>query len=294
MTAATHLAADPPTRKAAYRMFRCMGSRRLAIPTISLAFSCLAFATPAAAIYRVIASAGVSAGSGTCNDIQNTGELTAPSASASATSCPSGSAEATADLTTASISLFAFADSTPQTLTITSAEAEFFDVLHFQVPPEMQDQPFDLGVVFVLDGFISADATPTVTTLLSSRCVLIDLDSVQVFDGLLVDTSPVSGLRTVHGTLLITPPDYTMNVSMHLLAPGLTEGTVDFLTTAALQLAVPAGVTYTSDSGVFHAPEPGAAALGAVASIVLAALGARARGGQNLKNEGPSDGERTG
>jgi hypothetical protein len=77
-----------------------------------------------------------------------------------------------------------------------------------------------------------------------------------------------------------------MNVSMHLLAPGLTEGTVDFLTTAVLQLTMPAGVTYTSDSGVFLAPEPGAAALGAVASIVLAALGARARGGQNLKRGG--------
>jgi len=249
----------------------------------SLAWASLVAPPPAAASYLVVATAGVSVGSGICTDIDNSGVLTAPSASASA-ACPSGSAQAFVDISTASMGVYAFADSTPQALTITSAEAEFFDQVHFHVPPALDGQPFSLGVAFALDGAISADATPTATALLTSRCVLTDVSSQQQYDGLFVDTSPVSGLRTIPGTLSITPPDYTMNVSMHILAPGLTEGTVDFSTSAELQLAVPPGVTYDSDSGVFHAPEPGTDAIGTAAATSLAAVGARALARQRRRS----------
>lgn len=247
----------------------------------SLAWASLVAPPPAAASYSVVATAGVSAG--ICTDVDNSGVLTAPSASASA-ACPSGSAQAFADISTASMGVYAFADSTPQVLTITSAEAEFFDQVHFHVPPALDGQPFSLGVAFALDGAISADATPTVTALLTSRCILTDLSSQQQYDGLFVDTSPVSGLRTIPGTLSITPPDYTMYVSMHMLAPGLTEGTVDFSTSAELQLDVPPGVTYDSDSGVFHAPEPGTDAIGTAAAAALAAVGARALARQRRRS----------
>ncbi len=237
---------------------------------------CLA-TTPAAASFFVVAKAAVSAGNGSCNDIDDSGVLAAPSASASALGCANGAAGATVDIATASMGLFAFADSTPAAGTITSAEAEFFDVVHFHVPPALDGQPFDLGVVFAVDGVMTPDVAPTVTTLLTSRCVLTDVSSSTGYDGLLVDTSSVSGLRTIPGTLSITPPTYTMNVSMHMLAPGLTEGSVDFHDTAELQLAVPAGVTYDSDSGVFHAPEPGAFSTGAAAYGALAVVRLRVR-----------------
>lgn len=243
---------------------------RLLCCTAVVASACIAVAAPADAAYFVVAKASASAGDGSCSDVDDSGVLNAPSAAASA-ACATGTAEATVDLATASLGVVAFADSTPQDVTISSAEAELFDVLHFQVPPAMQGQPFALGVVFAVDGAMTPDAAPHITTtLLLSRCVLADLGSIATFDGLFVDTTPVSGLRTIPGTIEITPPGYAMNVSMHMNAPGLTEGTVDFLTTGALQLALPPGVTYTSDSGFFHAPEPGAAAIRLAAIAALA------------------------
>lgn len=106
--------------------------------------------------------------------------------------------------------------------------------------------------------------------LFTARCVLTDTGTQQQYDGLIIDTSPTSGLRTISGTLTITPPDSAMNVSMRLYAPGITEGAVNFLNTGRLWLEVPPGVTYTSDSGVFQAPEPGGAAIGAAAALSLA------------------------
>ncbi|RIL06547.1 MAG: hypothetical protein DCC71_06465 [Proteobacteria bacterium] len=233
-----------------------------------LGCACLAVASPAAG-YAVVAKAGVTLLSGGCSDSDDSGVLAAPSASASAL-CSNGAAQAFADLATASIGLLAVADSTATVQTLSTAEAELLDVVHFQVPPAMSGQPFTLGVAFTVDGVITPDADPYFTALLSSRCILTDVSNFDSFDGLFTDTTPVSGPRTVSDTIQITPPDYSMNVSMHMLAPGLTEGTIDFLTTGELQLAIPPDVTYTSDSGVFHAPEPGSAATCAAACAALA------------------------
>jgi hypothetical protein len=238
-----------------------------------LACACLAFAAPAAS-YAVFASAGATdVSSGSCSDSDVTGVLAAPSASASA-ACANGEAQAFADLTTASVGLFASADSTPLNSMIVSAETELQDVLHFQVPPAMNGQPFSLGVAFALDGVITPNADPYFSGpgLLTSRCVLTDQGNFDSFDGLFVDTAPVSGMRIASDTIEITPPGYSMNVSMRMIAPGLTEGTIDFLATGKLHLALPPGVTYTSDSGVFHAPEPAASAIGAAAFASLALL----------------------
>jgi hypothetical protein len=247
--------------------------RRRRLPRAALvAYASLALGATDAASYAVVAKAGVTdVSGGSCSQSDDSGVLAAPSASASAT-CPSGSAGALADLTTASVGLFVSANSTPQAQMVSSAETELLDVVHFQVPPAMNGQPFSLGVTFALDGVITFDADPYVTALLSSRCILVDVSNFDSFDGLFTDTTPVSGLRTVSDTIQITPPSYSMNVSMHMLAPGLMEGTIDFLTTGELQLALPPGVTYTSDSGVFHAPEPAAAAIAAAAFASLALL----------------------
>lgn len=234
------------------------------------ACACLTRVTLADASYLVVAKAGATdVSGGSCSQSDDSGVIAAPSASASVT-CPGGTADAIADLTTASIRLFAAADSTPQAQMVVSAEAELFDVVHFQVPPAMNGQPFSLGVAFALDGVITPDAAPYTSGLLTSRCILSDQGNFDTFDGLFVDTAPVSGLRIASGTIEITPPAYAMNVSMHLIAPGLTEGTIDFSTTAELQLAMPPGVTYTSDSGVLQVPEPSAAAIGAAACVALA------------------------
>jgi hypothetical protein len=254
--------------------FARVPARRLAWAA-SLVLAGIAVATPAAASYFVVAKATASLGTGSCNDIDDSGVLTAPSASASALACPSTAAGAEVDIATASMGVFAFADSTPGFTNLASAEAEFFDVVHFDVPAVLEGQPFELGVVFAVEGVMTPDAAPHVNTLLTSRCVLGDLNSSDTYDGLLIDSTPVSGLRTIPGTITITPPAYSMNVSMHMLAPGLIEGTVDFLTTGELLLEIPPGVTYTSDSGVFHAPEPGAGAVGAAAGASLAVARSR-------------------
>jgi len=239
-----------------------------------LACACFAVATPAAANYFVVARAGVTALNGTCSDDDDSGVLVATSASAAAT-CPTGTAEASVDLATASMRLFATADSAPSADVVSTARGEIQDVLRFQVPPAMQGEPFALQVQFVLDGEISPDALPYLpyfTVLLSSRCTLTDFSNFDQFDALVTDLAPIGVPRIRGGTISITPPDYAMNVSLQMLAPGLKEGTIDFLSTAELRLAAPEGVTYTSDSGVFQAPEPGAAAIGWAAIAALALL----------------------
>jgi len=236
--------------------------------TALLASAAFAVTKPAAADSFVIAQAILS---GACSADDFSGVLVAPSASASV-ECPSGTAEASVDIATASMRLFASADSTPPTDTISTARGEIQDVLHFQVPPSMQGEPFELEVQFLLDGVISSDALPNFSVLLSSRCTLTDFSNLDQFDALVFDLAPIGGRRTRDGVLSITPPDYAMNVSLQIIAPGLREGTIDFRQTAELRLALPEGVTYTSDSGVFQAPEPGAAAIGGAAIASLALL----------------------
>lgn len=231
----------------------------------------LACATPAWAGYFAIARAGASVGNGSCTDLGDSGVLVAPSASASALGCLGAAAEAFADISTASMGLLVSADSTSQAVSIANAEAEFFDVVHFQVPPDLEGQPFELGVFLEVDGVMTSDAAPQVSVLHRSRCILTDLGSFAGYDGLVIDQVPTSGRRIFPGTLTITPPSYAMNVSMHILAPGLVEGTVDYRATSRLLLDLPPGVTYGSDSGVFQAPEPGATALGAAITVTLVA-----------------------
>lgn len=230
-----------------------------------------AVATPASG-YAVFASAGATdVSGGSCSQSDSSGAIAAPSAAASVT-CPGGAAEAMADLTTASVALFASADSTPTAQMVVSAETEFLDRLTFQVPPAMQGQPFLLGVTFAIDGAITPDATPSSGSLLTSRCIVTDSGFASSFDGLFVDVVPVSGLRTVSGSVEVTPPAYAANVSMRMITSALTEGTVDFLGRGEMRLTLPPGVTYTSDSGVFQAPEPGAAAVAIAACAGLAAV----------------------
>jgi hypothetical protein len=271
-----------------------MRTRRSLLATLvvaTLVVASLGAASAAAAASFVVAKAGVSVGTGSCTDIDDSGVLSAPSANAAAT-CPSGSAEARVDLTNASLGIFASADSTPQATTISNAESELFDRLHFHVPPELDGQPFSLGILFAVDGAMGAGATPNTGLLLSARCTITDIDSAQGFDGLAIETTPFSGTRTFPGVLSVTPPDYTINVSMHMLAPGVTEDVVDFLTSGTLYLGVPSGVTYDSDSGVFFAPEPGAPAIAGAAAAALAAVSARAHRGLRARRSANRAGSR--
>ena len=249
-------------------MARMRTRRSLLAP---LVVASLGAASTAMAASFVVAKAGVSVGSGTCTDTDDSGVLSAPSANAVAT-CPSGSAEARVDLATASLGVLASADSTPQATTISTAESELFDRLHFHVPAGLDGLPFSLGILFAVDGVMGAGATQTTGALLNARCTITDMGSFDVFDGLAIETTPFTGTRTFPGVLSVTPPDYTINVSMHMLAPGVTEDVVDFLTSGTLHLTVPPGVTYDSDSGVFFAPEPGAPAIAAAAAGALAAV----------------------
>jgi hypothetical protein len=175
-----------------------------------------------------------------------------------------------ADIATASVGLFVAADSTPTVTALSSAEVEFLDVVRFEVPLALSGQEIEIEVACVLEGTMTLDAAAFMGgVLLQSRCALADSAGANLFDGLFVDMSPVSGVRVRSGSVTITPPDYAMNVALRMRAPGLSEGFLDFRDSFEIRFSTPPGVTYTSDSGVFQAPEPSAAAAGAVGFAFL-------------------------
>jgi len=148
-------------------------------------------------------------------------------------------AYASASLHTASLKIKALASGTG----FASAGAKITDTIMFQGAYNgiCDGQPcYSIPVSFTVDGTISGQQD------LSAG---IRLGSVEVHQKV------ASGVTTVFSGLIHTTGP--LSLCMYLNTDGYVyDGFIDFTNTAQFSWQLPSGVTYTSDSGAFLAPEP--------------------------------------
>lgn len=219
-----------------------------------------------------------------CQDIDNPGLLIATVAHALA-SCSnvSGSAlaESTADLPTATAALRL--EATPANVSNAAGQTQLVDSFLFQDPTKVlaPGEPLIVGVTFTLDGAVapgSLTSNPAYSYLDYSLSLVdfyyaADPDALFQANGAIM--TPTSGALQFTDTIEVRQPFLNAQLVMNLSGPGLTEGLVDYI--ASIELDLPAGITWTSTSGVLlTVPEP-APILANVALLVSLALLRRRR-----------------
>lgn len=246
---------------------------RLAAEMLAALTSVLLATTATAQINQV--SATTSAVTSGCFDTDNTGLITANAAHALATcATASGSAlaESTADLPTATAALRL--EATPVNVSNAAGQTQLVDNFLFQDPTHVlaPGEPLIVGVTFTLDGAVapgSLTANPGVYSYLAYSLSIIDFysgaDPDALFQANGTIMSPTSGAMEFSGEIEVRQPFLNAQLSMSVLGQGLTEGSVDYVASIALDL--PPGITWTSTSGVLlTVPEPDPM-LGAFAAI---------------------------
>jgi hypothetical protein len=210
-------------------------------------------------------SATTSAVTSGCLDTDNTGLLIATNAHALA-SCASASgsalAESTADLPTATAALRL--EATNASVSNAAGQTQLVDNFIFQDPTQVlaPNEPLIVGVTFTLDGAVapgSLTANPGVHPYLAYSLSIIDFyygaDPDALFQANGTILTPTSGAMQFTDTIEVRQPFLNAQLVMNLLGQGLTEGSVDYVASIALDL--PAGITWTSTSGVLlTVPEP--------------------------------------
>ena len=214
-----------------------------------------------------------------------------------------GSASASADLATAS--LHTFATNTQGQLNVT-AGASFQDTLHFFNPA---GTPFFVGLGFLSDGDLSVAAPSAGGAVNTDFTVSTDSSRSETFVAILDGgsqfgcptdfvpcfptefdrgwtggffSSDIPGKVIFSGFVSLsgTHPFMTIGLSSNLILTG-APATFDYGQTTSVQLSLPDGVTFTSDSGVFdqdltptmpaQAPEPAGIALLGAGLLLIAA-----------------------
>ena len=236
---------------------------------------------PAAAAQPFGVTAGAGAVAQPCVDDDQTGYV-APSASATASCVASdevamASAETHGDLATGIFTVSASADSTQSAGATADSLVRFLDRLTFQVPQGLlgPDEPLAVHVSFTLDGSVSGNAAPPLSTghFLEYRFDFSDLSDFSdshTFSVTDVISAPTSGVLPYAKDVLVRGPFFRVEVVSDHVEAACTEGSVDYIATVAID--APDGVTWTSETGAFLVPEA-SAALGAAAMLLaLSAL----------------------
>jgi hypothetical protein len=218
-----------------------------------------------------------------CQDIDNTGLLIATFAHAlSSCSNASGSAtaESTADLPTATAALRL--EATPANVSNAAGQTQLVDSFLFQDPTQVlaPGEPLIVGVTFTLDGAVapgSLTSNPAYSYLAYSLSLVdfyyaADPDALFQVNGAIM--TPTSGAMQFTDTIEVRQPFLNAQLVMNLSGPGLTEGLVDYV--ASIDLDLPAGITWTSTSGVLlTVPEPAPLLANAALLVSIALLRAR-------------------
>jgi hypothetical protein len=234
--------------------------------------------------HSVGGTVSIFAGVPNCNDSDQivNSQLSSATTAAQCTAAngASSSASSHADLTTGSVGLGFVASPVAGGYAGGAGQSSLTDQLHFTVAGGIgQNEDLLLPVTFTLDGSLSPDALfdPVYGRYLDYNFSFSDFASSDPEHALAaygpVTTTPFVGPLTFSKVVKIRGAFLTASVALDLFAPGITQGSVDFLHTATVALDLPPGVSFTSDSGVFlTAPEPAGAALGAASGLALAAL----------------------
>ena len=244
---------------------------RLAV-ALAVTFGACATAGAAWAQVGARASAGAFARSCSFSDVEG---YAVPSAHV-AGSCngdenSSASVEAASSLATGDLLVSELADTTTSNASA-NATAELFDRLMFSVPGGGTDD-ITVHVTFDLDGSMTAPQTfDAEQKFLRYVFVLTDANafgpghSLNVSDGL---TAPNAAPLVFESDVLISWP-YAAEVLAQLSGSSIYEGGLAY--SSGVALSVPPGVTWTSQSGPFLAPESSSTLGGAAMLRALAVL----------------------
>jgi hypothetical protein len=255
---------------------------RLASGALVAWIGCM-LAPAAAAQFGVTAGAGAVAPP--CVDSEQTGYV-APSTSANASCTGSdgignASGETDADLRTGIFAVSAAADSTQAVGATANSVVRFNDRLTFQVPQGLlaPEEPLTVHVSFTLDGTVSGDAAPPLSTghFLEYHFDFTDLTESSDTHSFSVDdviSAPTTGVVPYAKDVLLRSPFFWAEIVADQVEAACTEGSVDYVATVAID--VPPGVTWTSETGAFLAPEPAAGIAALAVGLALAALRTRA------------------
>jgi hypothetical protein len=89
-----------------------------------------------------------------------------------------------------------------------------------------------------------------------------------------VISAPTTGVVPYAKDVLLRSPFFWAEIVADQVEAACTEGSVDYVATVAID--VPPGVTWTSETGAFLAPEPAAGIAALAVGLALAALRTRA------------------
>lgn len=251
---------------------------------ISWTLGCLAWcaAGPAAAIAYMGGVVSATAGSGTCS-----GGLLVPLNTAQdsfaldrGASCAGGSASAKlrGDAATASVGLLALSSGNGFGSSQVAAQVYLTDAWQIAVPAGTPRGPINLPVTLHLDGLVSAAAQyhPSFGRYLDYALTIGQQYTSNVFSAYGQVKSAGAFAQSFSGmvSMQYQGAPLTMSIELSLFLPGLLEGSVDFYNTASISMALPAGFSASTSSGlplVFApVPEPGGAALLSAGLCVLA------------------------
>lgn len=256
---------------------------------VLLPIVCLGFAELASAqAHSVAATVSLFAGVPNCTDSDQIAPSQIPRATTfaacTAANGASASGAARADLTTGSVGLELFARPVAGGYAGGAGQSSLTDRLHFAVAGGL-DPGEDLlvGVTFTIAGTLSPDALfqPIYGRFLDYSLSFSDFTASGT-----VTATPGPGPSTFSEVVSLTSPFLTADVAMTLFVPGIEQGGVEFLDAATVELDLPAGVTFTSESGVFlTAPESTSTALAVASVSTLACLCRRRSRSGRLRRE---------
>lgn len=185
--------------------------------------------------------------------------------------CATASASASADFASGSIGAAAVATADDQFVFggVANASAGLFDTLYFDVPGAPSGTVTDIGVTFMVHG--------TGFGYFGSSLETSEGDAVGFSIGPGSPLLPLDGTYTYSGELPLIGEDPTATLELGIMLSCSGKCAADFADTSGVSLELPAGVAFTSASGLLltqplaEVREPDALALfgGAVAGFVV-------------------------
>jgi hypothetical protein len=171
--------------------------------------------------------------------------------------------------------------------------AQNSDVLHFSIPGASASTVTNLSITFSIDGnLLTSTAAGDSAAEMQANLTFAGGHFAETFDqsgssayqpvasGLQVTgwaassfSSNTAGKIIFNGTISVTGPTADVSVAETLSGFGALGSSANYYNTGVVSISSPAGVTYTSDSGVFLSnpvPEPGIIALVGLALPMLA------------------------
>ena len=265
-----------------------MQTRPLSV-LLGIGCAMLLSSSPASATARTGGVISLVGGSGSCNvnELVPLDSLQDTFALSRTTGCSgtSASADLRADAATGSIGMRAASSGNGLGSSQVAAQVSFMDLWSIGVPAGLAPGTFTIPVTLKLDGMVSPSAVYAFDRFIDYGMSFRDFYAGLAPPRLLQRSGSITSAGNYAlnfsgnvefrylGPGSALPP--TAEVALNLSMPGFREGLVDFYNTASVVLALPAGFSATTSSGIplvfAPVPEPGSGALLALGAACLGA-----------------------